>query len=133
MQSSLGTCLFNAWEEHIHIWTCSNMYICLGLCLFTLFVFCKFWLLNWIFFWLILVIQTNRSNHRRCPLRKVFLEISQNPQENTCARVSFLSCRPQPEHLFYRTSTGDCFRTNIFTMLPCFVNSFLNKGIMDEI
>ena len=27
---------------------------------------------------------------RRCSVRKVFLEISQNSQENTCARVSFL-------------------------------------------
>ena len=27
---------------------------------------------------------------RRCSLKKVFLKISQNSQENTCARVSFL-------------------------------------------
>ena len=27
---------------------------------------------------------------RRCSVKKVFLQISQNPQENTCARVSFL-------------------------------------------
>ena len=27
---------------------------------------------------------------RRCSLKKVFLEISQNSQENNCARVSFL-------------------------------------------
>ena len=27
---------------------------------------------------------------QRCFLKKVFLEISQNPQENTCARISFL-------------------------------------------
>ena len=27
---------------------------------------------------------------RRCSVEKVFLEISQNSQENTCARVSFL-------------------------------------------
>ena len=31
----------------------------------------------------------------RCPLKKVFLEISQNPKENTCARVFFFNCRPQ--------------------------------------
>ena len=24
-----------------------------------------------------------------CSVKKVFLEISQNPQENTCARISF--------------------------------------------
>ena len=27
---------------------------------------------------------------QRCSIKKVFLEISQNAQENTCARVSFL-------------------------------------------
>ena len=27
---------------------------------------------------------------RRCPVKKVFLKISQNSQENTCARASFL-------------------------------------------
>ena len=27
---------------------------------------------------------------RRCPVKKLFLRISQNSQENTCARVSFL-------------------------------------------
>ena len=31
-----------------------------------------------------------KSSHRRRSLKKVFLEISQNAQENTCARVTFL-------------------------------------------
>ena len=31
-----------------------------------------------------------RSSHQRGSVKKVFLEISQNSQENTCARVSFL-------------------------------------------
>ena len=31
-----------------------------------------------------------RSSHQRCSVKRVFLEILQNPQENTCARVSFL-------------------------------------------
>ena len=31
-----------------------------------------------------------RSSHQRCSVKKVFLEISQNSQENTCVRVSFL-------------------------------------------
>ena len=30
------------------------------------------------------------SSHQRCSLKKGFLEISQNSQENNCARVSFL-------------------------------------------
>ena len=37
-----------------------------------------------------------RSSHRRCSLKKVFLEISQNSQENTYARVSFLINLPYP-------------------------------------
>ena len=32
----------------------------------------------------------DRSSYRRCSIRKVFLEISQNSRESTCARVSFL-------------------------------------------
>ena len=31
-----------------------------------------------------------RSSHQRCSVKKVFLEISQNAQGNTCARVSLL-------------------------------------------
>ena len=31
----------------------------------------------------------NRSSHHRCSVKKVFLEIWRNSQENTCARVSF--------------------------------------------
>ena len=38
------------------------------------------------------------SSHQRFSVKKVFLEISQNSQENTCARVSF-----------HRTTLGDCF------------------------
>ena len=30
-----------------------------------------------------------RSSHQRCSMKKLFLEISQNSQESTCARVSF--------------------------------------------
>ena len=33
---------------------------------------------------------TSRSSHRRCTLKKVFLKILQNLQENSCVRVSFL-------------------------------------------
>ena len=50
--------------------------------------------------------------------KKVFLEISQISQENTCARVSFLikaqvfSCEfgeISKKHLFHRTPPDDCF------------------------
>ena len=36
-----------------------------------------------------------------CPVKYVFLKISQNSQENTCARVSLLI--KMQTHLFYRT------------------------------
>ena len=35
-------------------------------------------------------IQKTEAVVRRCSVTKVFLEISQNSQENTCSRVSFL-------------------------------------------
>ena len=37
-----------------------------------------------------LVSKTSEAVVQGCSVNKVFLEISQNPQENTCARVSFL-------------------------------------------
>ena len=32
----------------------------------------------------------DRSSHKRCSVKKVFLEISENSKENTCAKDSFL-------------------------------------------
>ena len=46
---------------------------------------------------------------RRCSVKKMFLEISQNSQENTCARVSFLIKLQALEHLFLQTTSGGCF------------------------
>ena len=71
---------------------------------------------------------------RRCSTEKVVLKISQNSQENTCVRLSFLqppACnfkkrdsgtgvylwilRKFQEQLFCRTSPGDCFfHANVF-------------------
>ena len=34
--------------------------------------------------------ETTEAVAQRCSVKKVFLEISQNSRENTCARVSFL-------------------------------------------
>ena len=53
-----------------------------------------------------------------CSIKKVFLKISQNLQENTCSRISLLiTCRPQV--LFYRTPPGDCFWNlcNFFSLI----------------
>ena len=48
-----------------------------------------------------------------CSVKKVFLIISQNLQENTCARVSFLiKLQAAPnfyEHLFLQNTSGGCF------------------------
>ena len=41
--------------------------------------------------------------------KKMFLKISQNSQENSCARVSFLIKLQVSEHLFYETPLDDCF------------------------
>ena len=42
---------------------------------------------------------------QRCSVKKVFLEISQNSEENTCVRVSFLiKLQPQTSGLFWITS-----------------------------
>ena len=64
---------------------------------------------------------------RRCSEKKVFLEILQNSQENTCARVStrifpmnlttFLRTPFLTEHLFWQNTSGGCFfqqSTNLF-------------------
>ena len=41
--------------------------------------------------WLIHSLKSNlEAVVQRCSVKKVFLEISQNSQENTCARASFL-------------------------------------------
>ena len=37
-----------------------------------------------------LAAQNTEAVVRRCSVKKVFLEILQNSQENTCARISFL-------------------------------------------
>ena len=51
-----------------------------------------------------------KSSHQRCPLKKVFLEISQNSKENTCARASFLiKLQVAPANLLKRDSGTGIF------------------------
>ena len=56
-----------------------------------------------------------RSSHRRCSVRKFvrnFLEISENSQENTCAKSLLLKNFAKfLKNLFCRTPLGDCFRS----------------------
>ena len=50
---------------------------------------------------------------RRCFVKKVFLEISQNSQENTCSRVSFLiSCRLKAWNFIKKETLAQVFPTN---------------------
>ena len=51
---------------------------------------------------------------RRCSLKKMFLEISQNSQENTCARVSFLNNLPQACNLFKKESLVQVFTCEFY-------------------
>ena len=78
------------------------------------------------------IITWNIEVAQTCSVRKVFSEILQKSQENTCARVSILIklqawacsfikketlaqvfscdfCEISKEHLFHRTPLGDCF------------------------
>ena len=46
---------------------------------------------------------------QRCSVKKVFLEILQNSQEDTCARDSFLIKLQALEHLFLQNTSVGCF------------------------
>ena len=80
-----------------------------------------------------------RSSHLRCSVKEVFLEISQNAQENTCVRASLLIklqacnfikketltqvfscefCEIFKSNFFYRTHPGGCF--SLFRGSPCY-------------
>ena len=53
---------------------------------------------------------TSRSRQQRCSVKKVFLEISQNSQENTCVRVSFLiKCRPKACNFIKKDTLAQVF------------------------
>ena len=59
-----------------------------------------------------------RSSDRRCSVKKVFLEISQNSQENTCARVSFLiKLQARPSTLLKKRLWHRCFPVNFENFL----------------
>ena len=54
-----------------------------------------------------------RSSQRKYSVKKIFLEISQNSQENTCARVSFFNkvtdLRPQACNLVKKETLAQVF------------------------
>ena len=55
---------------------------------------------------------------QRCSVKKVFLEISQNSQENTCARVFFNEVAPlRPVTLLKKRFWHRCFPVNFVKFL----------------
>ena len=55
---------------------------------------------------------------QRCSVKKVFLEILQNPQENTCARVSFLiKLHAAPTTSLKKRLSHRCFPVNFVKFL----------------
>ena len=57
-------------------------------------------------------------------MKKVFLEISPSPQENTCARAFF-----KKEHLFLQNTSGGCFWKALEVLLVhLFVTLLINKA-----
>ena len=61
---------------------------------------------------------------RRCSIKKVFLEILQNSQENTCVRVSFLiKLQAWPATLLKKKLWHKCFPVNYvkFLRTPFFI------------
>ena len=53
-----------------------------------------------------------RSSHSRCSIKKVLLEVSQNWQENTCARVSFLITLQAWDFIIKKRLYHRCFPVN---------------------
>ena len=62
--------------------------------------------------------QTSEAVVQRCSVKKVFLEISQNSQESTCARVSFLiKLQARPATLLKKRLWYRCFPVNFAKFL----------------
>ena len=63
----------------------------------------------------------------RCSVEKVFLEISQNSQENTCARVSFFNkvAGLRPATLLKKRLWHRCFPVNFAKFLTSFFTEHL--------
>ena len=51
---------------------------------------------------------------QRYPVKKVFLEMSQNSQESTCARVSFLTIRPEACNFIKKEALAQVFFCELY-------------------
>ena len=72
---------------------------------------------------------------RRCSVEKVFLEISQNSQENTCARISFLiKLQKRLWHRYFPVYFAKFLRPPLFTEHLWWLLLYLpNKSILWDI
>ena len=64
-----------------------------------------------------------RGNHRNCSLKKVFLKILQNSQQNTCVRVFFYNdAGLRPGNVLENRLRQSCFSVNLakFLRIPFF-------------
>ena len=60
----------------------------------------------------------SRSIHQRCSIKKVFLRISQNSQENFCVKISFLvKLQAEPATLLKRILWHRCYAVNFAKFL----------------
>ena len=57
----------------------------------------------------------NRSSHQRCSVRKAFLEILQNSQQNTCTRDSITLVEKRLWHRCFRVNFAKFLRTPFLT------------------
>ena len=66
----------------------------------------------------VILVLSSEAVARRCSVKKVFLEISQNSEENTCARVSFLiKLQARPATLLKKRLWHRCFPLKFATFL----------------
>ena len=61
---------------------------------------------------------------RRCSVKKVFLKLSQNSEESTCARVSFLINSLRPATLLRKRFWRRCFPVNFVKFLRTLLKKF---------
>ena len=75
-------------------------------------------------FWRRTLLGDTEAATRDVPLEKVLLEILKNPQEDTCARVSFLTKLPQSVTLVKKRLWHRCFPVNFAKFLS---NTFFSE------
>ena len=73
----------------------------------------------------------SKSSHQTCSVNKVFLEISQNSQENTCARDSFLIVAGgalQASHLLKKSLMQNFIFCEILVRITNLWNKYTRKN-----